>query len=73
MDGVPVPLGPLGFTQEGDVRLGDIGMDVLQSDAHGTHGDGQIFEAGEKVEEVMRGEGEFGRLDAGRGELQSPQ
>lgn len=44
-------------------------MDVFQSNIQGSHSNGKFFEAGEEIEEMMRGEGEFGRLDALRGEL----
>lgn len=64
MDGVSITSGPLGFVEEGNVRLGHIVMDVLQSDTHGTDGDGKILEAGEQVEQVMGSEGKFCGLDA---------
>lgn len=64
MNGVSIASGPLGFAQERDIGLGDVGMDVLQPDAHGTHGNGKILETGEQVEEMVGGQGQFGRLDA---------
>jgi hypothetical protein len=44
-------------------------MYVLQSNIHWTHGNGNVLEAGEKVEEVMRGEGKLRRLDTLRSEF----
>ena len=70
MDGIPIASGVLWFAQERDVGLRDIGMDVLQSDTHGTHGDGQVFEAGKQVEQVMGGECKFCGFDALRGQFQ---
>lgn len=68
-----ITLGPLGLIQERYVGLRYFGVDVLQSDVHRTHGNGQILEARKQVEEVVRGEGEFGGLDILRGELQCPE
>ena len=70
MDGISIASGALWLAQERDIGLRHIGMNVLQSDAHGTHGDGQIFEAGKQVEQVMRGEGKFCGFDALRRQLQ---
>lgn len=73
MDGVSITSGPLGLVQEGDVGLGYIVMDVLQSDTHGTNGDGEILEAGEEVKQVMGGQCKFRGLDALGAKLQCPK
>jgi hypothetical protein len=73
MNGVSVTPRSLGLIQKGDIGLRYIGLDVLQTDTHRTHGNGQVFEAGEKVEEVVRGEGQFRGFDILRGELYCPE
>lgn len=46
-------------------------MDVLKSNIHGANGNGDILEAGEEVEKMVRGKGELCGLDILRAELQS--
>ena len=74
VDRVPITtLGPLGLIQKGNIGLRDLGLDVLQPDVHGAHRNGEVLKAGQEVEEVVGGQGEFGRLDILRRELQCPK
>lgn len=62
---------PLCLTEEGDiVARGDICVDVLQSYIHGTNFNAKFREAREEVEEVVRSQSEFGRLDVARREIE---
>jgi hypothetical protein len=58
MDRQPVALGPLGFVQEGDIGLGDVGMDVLEPHIHRAYRNGEVLEVldtRQKVKEMVRG------------------
>lgn len=46
-------------------------MDIFQANTHGANGNGKVLEAGEEVEKVMGGEGQFSGLDTLRSKLQS--
>lgn len=70
MNGISVTFGPLGFVQKRDIGLRYVVMDILQPNVHRSHGDGKVLKAGKEVEEMMRGEGEFGGLDVMRGKPQ---
>lgn len=73
MHGRSITLGPLGLIQEGHIGLRDLGVDILQPDIHRANRNGQVLEPGEEVEQVVWSEGEFGRLDVLRGELECPE
>ena len=45
-------------------------MNILQSNIHRAHGYREIFESGEEIEEVVRGQGKFSGFDSLRGEFQ---
>lgn len=70
MDGVSIPPGPLGFIEKRNVGLRHLGMDVLQSNIHGAHGNREVLEAGEQVEKMVGGQGELGRLQGLRRKLE---
>jgi hypothetical protein len=70
VDGIPVTPGPLRFIQEGNIGLRHVCMNILQPHIHRAHGYREVFEAGEEIEEVVRGEGKFSRFDGLRREFQ---
>ena len=43
-------------------------MKVLKSDIHGSNSNVDLFESGQQVVEVVRGEGELGRFEVMGGE-----
>lgn len=48
-------------------------MNILQSNIHRAHGYREIFESGEEIEEVVRGQGKFSGFDSLRGEFQGTE
>lgn len=56
-------LSSLCLVEEGDVVGRCFRMYVLQSDIHRTNCNAEFLEAREKVEEMMRRQRQFGRLD----------
>lgn len=68
-----IALGTLGLIQERHIGLRDLGVDILQPDIHRANRNGQVFELGEEVEQVVWSESEFGRLDVLGGELECPE
>lgn len=43
-------------------------VQILQANLHGSDGNSKVLETGEKIEKVVRGQGQLGRLDIVRGE-----
>jgi hypothetical protein len=60
----------LWFIQKGNIGLRNLGVDILQSDVHRAHSNSQVLEAGEEVEEVMGGQGQFGGFAILRGKFE---
>lgn len=73
MDRIPVAPGPLRLIQERNIGLRHVGMNILQSNIHRAHGYREIFESGEEIEEVVRGQGKFSGFDSLRGEFQGTE